>query len=118
MDNLTKELKKGRILFDYGKSILRSDAFYKLDVMVAILQKNPDMQIELGGHSDSLGNAKGNMKQSIERAQSARGYLLAKGIDDSRIIVKGYGDKKPVATNKTDAGRQLNRRVEIVIEQE
>jgi len=118
MDNLTKELKKGRILFDYGKSILRSDAFYKLDVMVAILQKNPDMQIELVGHSDSLGNAKGNMKQSIERAQSARGYLLAKGIDDSRIIVKGYGDKKPVATNKTDAGRQLNRRVEIVIEQE
>lgn len=118
MDNLKKELTKGKILFDYGSSTLRSDAYKKLDIISVILQKNPDMKIELSGHTDAMGSIKGNLKQSIERAQSARSYLLAKGIDNSRIGIKGYGDKTPVGSNKTDEGRQLNRRVDIIIQQD
>lgn len=115
INQLKKELTKGKILFDYGKSILRSDAFKKLDIMISILKRNPEITIELRGYSDSVGTKEGNYKQSVERSKSAKSYLLSRGIENKRIIVKGYGDKNPVATNKTDEGRQLNRRVDIII---
>lgn len=117
-EELTKELQKYKILFDFGSSVLRSDAYKKLDVIIALMQKNPNMKIELGGHSDALGDVKKNQKQSDERAMSTRGYLLSRGIDDSRIVVKGYSNTEPVGDNTTDFGRQLNRRVDIkIIEQ-
>jgi OOP family OmpA-OmpF porin len=112
---LNKQLKRGKILFDYGSSILRSDAYKTLDIIAKIMSQNPDMKIELAGYGDNLGTAKGNQKQSEERAQSATGYLLSKGIERNRIKTIGYGGKNPVADNSTDYGRQLNRRVEIII---
>lgn len=118
LQQLERELTRGRIMFDYGSSTLRSDAFRKLDVLIAILNKNPKMKIEVGGHSDSKGSSAGNLKQSTERAESAKGYLIAKGISPDRLKVKGYGQRKPVATNDTDEGRQLNRRVDIFVIEE
>jgi outer membrane protein OmpA-like peptidoglycan-associated protein len=114
-EQLAGESLKYKILFDFGSSVLRSDAYKKLDVILAIMQKNSDMKIEVGGHSDALGADVRNQKQSEERAISARGYLMARGIDPSRIIVKGYANTKPIADNRTDFGRQLNRRVDITV---
>lgn len=115
MVELNKQLKRGKILFDYGSSVLRSDAYKSLDIISKMMLKNPEIKIELAGHSDNNGTEKGNQKQSEERAQSAMGYLLSKGINKNRIETKGYGQKTPVADNKTDYGRQLNRRVDIII---
>jgi outer membrane protein OmpA-like peptidoglycan-associated protein len=115
IEQLNLELNKSKILFDFGSSVLRSDAYYKLDVIVSLMKKKPDMKIELGGHTDAIGYSKRNQAQSEERAESAKRYLAARGVPINRIVTKGYSNKKPVASNETDAGRQLNRRVDIIV---
>lgn len=112
---LQTEMNKGKILFDFSSATLRSDAYRKLDVIAKLLEKTPGMKIELGGHSDAIGTGKRNLSQSQERAESAKNYLVAKGISPTRILAKGYANQNPIADNKTDAGRQLNRRVDIVV---
>lgn len=114
-EQLTKELNKGKILFDFGSSVLRPDAYKKLDVIAKMMKVNPNMKIELGGHTDAIGVDKRNQTQSEERAKSAKSYLIAKGIENSRIQTKGYSNTKSISNNKTDAGRQLNRRVDITV---
>jgi outer membrane protein OmpA-like peptidoglycan-associated protein len=114
-EQLTKELNKGKILFDFGSSVLRSDAYRKLDVIAKMMKVNPNMKIELGGHTDAIGIDKRNQSQSEERANSAKNYLIAKGIENFRIQTKGYSNTKSISNNKTDAGRQLNRRVDITV---
>lgn len=103
------------ILFDFAKSMLRSESFNELNKVVKLMKANPNMQIELSAHTDKIGGYSANMVLSKDRANAAKQYLLSKGIDDSRIISKGYGEVKPIATNNTAAGRQLNRRVEFVV---
>jgi outer membrane protein OmpA-like peptidoglycan-associated protein len=114
-EQLTQELNKGKILFDFGSSVLRPDAYRKLDIIVKMMKVNPNMKIELGGHTDAIGIDKRNQTQSEERAASAKSYLIAKGIENSRIQTKGYSNTKSISNNKTDAGRQLNRRVDITV---
>jgi outer membrane protein OmpA-like peptidoglycan-associated protein len=114
-EQLTKELNKGKILFDFGSSVLRPDAYIKLDIIAKMMKVNPNMKIELGGHTDAIGIDKRNQTQSEERASSAKSYLIAKGIENSRIQTKGYSNTKSISNNKTDAGRQLNRRVDITV---
>lgn len=103
------------ILFDFSKSILRSESFAELNKVVRLLKVNPTMVIELSAHTDKIGGYSANLALSNDRARSAREYLLSKGIEANRIVAKGYGENKPVSTNNTDAGRQLNRRVEFTI---
>jgi outer membrane protein OmpA-like peptidoglycan-associated protein len=112
-EQLIKELNKGKILFDFGSSVLRSDAYAKLDVISKMMKNNPSMRIELSGHTDAIGVSKRNQSQSEERAESAKAYLISKGIEISRIESKGYSNTQPITDNKTDASRQLNRRVDI-----
>ena len=114
-DQLKKEFNKGKILFDFGSSTLRPDAYRELDVIAKMMKNNPNMKIELGGHTDAIGIDKRNQKQSEERAKSAKSYLMAKGIEGNRIETKGYSNTKSISDNKTDAGRQLNRRVDITV---
>jgi len=114
-EQLKKELNKGKILFDFGSSVLRPDAYRKLDVIAKMMKTNPNMKIELGGHTDAIGVDKRNQIQSEERAKSAKSYLIAKGIESFRIETKGYSNTKSISNNKTDAGRQLNRRVDIIV---
>ena len=84
--------------------------------MVAeLMKRNPNMTIELGGNTDAIGISDRNKIQSNERAQSAKSYLLSKGISSKRVAAKGYSNTRPVASNNTDEGRQLNRRVDIVV---
>jgi outer membrane protein OmpA-like peptidoglycan-associated protein len=108
-------LTTNKILFDFGKSIIRSESYYQLEKVAKIMKYNPSMIIELSAHTDAIGKYSDNLKLSDDRANASRQYLLSKGIDGSRIKSKGYGETTPVASNKTEDGRQLNRRVEFRI---
>ena len=114
-EEIKEKMKRGRILFDFGRSDLRSDAYATLDMVAELMKRNPNMTIELGGNTDAIGYSDRNKIQSNERAQSAKSYLLSKGISSKRVTAKGYSNTRPVASNNTDEGRQLNRRVDIVV---
>jgi OmpA-OmpF porin, OOP family len=108
----------GKIMFDSGKHSLNSRKFadqnYKLlDDVVTVLKSNPDITIEIGGHTDSKGSDKSNDRLSQRRVDSVRDYLINKGIGGSRVTAKGYGERKPIASNLDAAGREQNRRVEF-----
>ena len=77
------------------------------------MKRNPNFTVELKGHTDAIGNDKRNLKWSQDRADNAKNYLIAKGINPNRITAKGCANKEPVSTDNTDEGRQLNRRVDI-----
>lgn len=106
------ELKN--IFFDLGKATLREDSKAELDKLYEIM-KNSDIVIELGGHTDSIGSDEANLKLSQDRVNSVKGYLTGKGIPEKRMNAVGYGEREPVASNSTEQGRQLNRRVEVKI---
>ncbi|MBL0144643.1 MAG: OmpA family protein [Chitinophagaceae bacterium] len=101
--------------FETGKAILQPTAYAVLDELVAYLVRKDDEKIELGGHTDNVGKAPKNLILSQQRAQTVMAYVISKGIDPSRVTAKGYGMSKPIATNKTPAGRALNRRTEVKI---
>lgn len=110
-----QSVRLNNIFFDTGKAELRPESAPELDRVVTILNENPKMVIELGGHTDNVGSAESNVKLSQDRADAVREYFISKGIEPDRVTGKGYGETKPVAPNDTDDGRQLNRRVEFVI---
>ncbi len=106
------------VYFDTDKATLRSSSFDALNNLLKAMQTNPDMKVEVGGHTDNRGKSEYNMKLSRKRAESVKNYLVEHGIDPERIKTKGYGESDPVATNKTEQGRQKNRRMEVKILQE
>jgi OOP family OmpA-OmpF porin len=81
--------------------------------VAASLVGNPQVRIEISGHTDSTGVRTRNIALSQARAQAVRAYLASQGVTPDRMVAKGYGPDRPVATNKTPAGRQQNRRVEL-----
>ena len=101
--------------FETGKAILQPESYEVLDELVAYLNRKDDEKAELAGHTDNVGSAASNLKLSLDRANTVRDYLISKGIDQSRLIAKGYGMTKPIADNKTEAGRAQNRRTEVNI---
>jgi len=108
-------IRLNNIFFDFGKATLRSESFPELERVVKVMQENPTLEIEMSGHTDNVGSEADNLSLSSNRAKSVMEYIVSKGIDSKRIASKGYGETKPVATNDTDEGRQLNRRVEFTI---
>jgi len=105
----------GSVLFATNKSNLNENARNSVNELTAYLQDHPTRNIRIEGYTDSTGSKKYNQSLSIRRAKSVEDALLKAGIDKSRMQAKGYGLQFPVATNKTVDGRQLNRRVEVVI---
>ncbi len=101
------------VLFDFDKAVIKPEAYPLLDEVVAILKKNPDMTVELQGHTDNIGSQEYNMGLSLRRANAVADYLESKGISSDRLTTKGFGFSKPVALNGTEFGRSLNRRVEL-----
>lgn len=102
------------IYFDPNKTNISPTAAKALDRSGAILKENPQIKVEIGGHTDPAGPEKVNQKMSEKRALSAKKYLIDKfGLVDNRMVVKGYGSTKPVADNRTNEGRAKNRRVEF-----
>jgi OOP family OmpA-OmpF porin len=101
------------ILFVTGSYKLRPSSFKGLDEVVKIMKENPAMKLQIDGHTDNVGKADYNQTLSENRANAVKKYFISKGIDESRITAQGHGLTKPIADNKTAAGRQLNRRVEM-----
>jgi outer membrane protein OmpA-like peptidoglycan-associated protein len=108
-------VRLNNVFFDFDKWSLRPESFIELNRVIELLKENPAIVIEMSAHTDSRGSDDYNFKLSDNRARSVMEYIVAHGIDQSRISSKGYGETKPVATNETDDGRQLNRRVEFTI---
>jgi outer membrane protein OmpA-like peptidoglycan-associated protein len=103
------------VLFATGRATLQPGAERTLDQLAAALKDAPDRPIQVEGFTDSVGSEEFNQVLSERRAEAVREALLARGVDPSRIAVHGFGEAYPVASNDNSAGRQLNRRVEIVV---
>ena len=108
-------LTLGDVLFDTGRSELNSGASRKLDQLAQFLAAHPDRRVQIDGFTDSVGTDSYNQELSQRRADSVKTALLTRGVDPSRISTEGYGKAFPVASNTDSGGRQLNRRVEVVI---
>ena len=106
---------KSQILFGFDQSDLTSDARTNLDKLVVILQKYPDTDIEVQGHTDSKGTTRYNEALSERRASVVSYYLSGKGIAASRLTINGFGETMPKYTNTTEEGQAQNRRVEFLI---
>lgn len=105
----------GKVLFGFDKSDLTPEAISNLSSLKDILQKYPDTDIEIQGHTDSKGSDSYNQSLSDRRAQSVANYLASKGIKNSRMKTVGYGESVPKYSNDTEDGRAQNRRVEFLI---
>lgn len=104
------------INFETNKAILTAGAKKSLDDVVAGLKGQSSMKLKIEGHTDSTGTPAHNLKLSKERAAAAKRYLVENGVDASRLETEGYGESKPIASNKTKAGRAENRRVEFKVQ--
>lgn len=103
------------IFFATGESEVLQQSYHELMMLKQLLEQNPDMQIELRGHTDNQGTQEYNQKLSETRAKAVVDYLVAKGVDRKRLSWVGFGKSRPVADNSTVEGRQKNRRVEYRI---
>lgn len=103
------------IEFETGSDIIRNASFDDLDNVVDILHQFNTITLHINGHTDNVGNIDKNLDLSLKRAVAVQAYLRNKGIDFQRLIVAGYGQMQPIADNNTAAGRQKNRRVELLI---
>ncbi len=101
--------------FDFGKSTLRPESYSTLNDLVDYLKRKPNERIEIGGHTDNVGSDAKNLVLSLERAKSIVAYLTAQGIENNRLVAKGYGAEEPIEENTTEEGRQKNRRTEVKI---
>jgi len=124
MVNKTVELKNIKcgskialrnVFFDTGKSTIRPESNTELDRLVKLMNDVTTLKIELSGHTDNTGSATSNQTLSQDRAQAVVNYLVSKGISASRLVAKGYGSDRPVASNDSNEGRQENRRTEFEI---
>ena len=108
-------LTVGDVLFATGKAEVAPGGQRSVDKLAEFLKKNPKRNVLVEGHTDNTGNEDFNLKLSQQRADAVRDLLVARGIAAERITAKGYGPKYPLVVNDTPAGRQQNRRVEVVV---
>jgi outer membrane protein OmpA-like peptidoglycan-associated protein len=103
------------ILFDVDEAELKPGGMQRLARVAEFLRQNPDRNVLIEGHTDSTAPDAYNLALSQRRANAVEDFLIAQGVDPTRISATGYGERQPIATNDTVAGRQANRRVEIVV---
>jgi len=103
------------IFFNSEEYALREESAFELGNVVKLLEKNPSLKIEIGGHTDNSGTEESNRKLSENRAKSVYDYLIKKGVDESRLSYKGYASSKSVADNNTPEGKAKNRRTELTV---
>ena len=110
-----KEIKiTQQIHFEFDKDVIRPESFPFLDAVADVLAKNPQITLEVQGHTDNKGQAAYNLRLSDRRAASVRKYLVKRGTDAKRLVSKGYGMTRPIVANDTDQNRALNRRVQFI----
>ncbi len=103
------------IFFAFGSAKLLGKSFPSLNNVVRLLKDNPTYRVDISGHTDTVGTAERNHTLSHARADAVKAYFISQGIDESRMTAEGYGFDRPIASNKTAAGRAKNRRVEMVL---
>ena len=103
------------ILFDFDSSALRASSRDTLQEFASVLARYPDQSVSVAGHTDSVGTDAYNQNLSEQRAAAVKNYLVSQGVPSSRVQAFGYGESRPVASNTTAEGRQLNRRVQVYI---
>ncbi|MCP2038054.1 OmpA family protein [Chryseobacterium sp. HSC-36S06] len=108
-------MKENMVNFGFDSSDLTSAAKANLDKLAQVLKNNLDTNINIYGHTDSKGTDAYNLSLSERRAAAVKSYLISQGVSSSRMLTMGVGEKEPVASNDTDAGRAENRRVEFAI---
>jgi OmpA-OmpF porin, OOP family len=117
--NLLETLnKEGKIVthgihFDVNSSTVKAESMGTINEISKLLKDNPQLKLEIGGHTDSSGNSNKNLSLSQARSEAVKKMLVDQGIDASRLTAKGYGDTKPLASNDTPEGKAQNRRVEF-----
>jgi len=104
----------GAVIFDFGKWDIKPHAYPELNALVKKLEENPDLKVEIQGHTDNVGSAAFNQELSEKRANAVMEYLVNKGIQAERLSAKGYGFSMPAASNDTPEGRAKNRRVRLM----
>ncbi len=102
------------LTFEFNKATIKAESEPVLNRAYEILRDNPSIEVEIHGHTDNVGKASYNLKLSQARANSVKQWLVKKGVDAGRIGTKGFGFVRPIASNDTDEGRQMNRRIEFV----
>jgi outer membrane protein OmpA-like peptidoglycan-associated protein len=113
--NLLAVTFKGDVSFDTNSTVVRPGFYPEIDRVASVLTRYPETLIRVEGHTDSVGTEQYNLDLSYRRANSVRDLLVQRGVNISRIQPVGFGETRPIATNATEAGRQLNRRVEIKV---
>lgn len=103
------------IYFQFDRSVILQQSYKELTKLLELMQDNPKLRIEIGGHTDDKGSVEYNRKLSESRAKAVADYLTSKGIDPKRLSYRGYGKSKPIEDNSTEEGRSKNRRVEIKV---
>jgi outer membrane protein OmpA-like peptidoglycan-associated protein len=101
------------VLFDTGSAVLKPSSTKELKELFDYLSLKPDLKVEIAGHTDDVGNDDSNLTLSQHRADAVKSWLIRRGISSERIIAKGYGETRPIASNKTEEGKQKNRRTEV-----
>ena len=113
-------IEKGRqtlnVEFDFDKSTIKKGYYKDIDDLAKVMKDYPDLNVAIEGHTDSVGTAAYNKKLSQRRAEAVKEYMVENGIDANRIKAQGFGEDKPIASNKTKEGRQQNRRVEAAVD--
>ncbi len=103
------------ILFDINSAQLQNISLIEINKLLQLMSENPTVKVQINGNTDNVGKPADNLKLSTNRAKAVVDYLMSKGIDGARLLYKGFGSTKPIADNKTEAGRSQNRRTEFVI---
>ena len=109
------ELTLGDVLFEVNQASLKPGAMRNLYQLAEFLKQHPTRQVAIEGHTDSTGSEAANLDLSRRRAEAVRDFLIINGVSPERITAHGHGEMYPIASNNTAAGRQQNRRVEVVV---
>ena len=102
-------------LFETNSSTLKVEHFSALDSIMDFLLSHPSLDVKISGHTDNTGRESHNKTLSTKRAEVVAEYLIANGVSGGRVTFEGFGSSRPIAPNSTDAGRNKNRRVELLI---
>ena len=113
-DNLSITMKSD-VLFDTGSSLIKPGGYDEIARIAEILNRYPQTRVTIEGHTDSAGSESYNMKLSEERAQAVGEALVARGVDPGRLTTVGLGESRPIASNAAESGKQLNRRVSLLL---
>ena len=108
-------IRLSHLIFPQGKAVIAESSYDELDEIAQMMMENERIMIQLEGHTDSQGNAKGNMKLSQKRVEAVKNYLVSKGVSKNRIKTKAFGGTQPLGNEMTDEDRARNRRVEMRI---